>query len=348
MQLKSISEILTNLIDRTIINTHEINDFTVGSTIMSIYESIAMELEQYYVLGRSNILSGIEEGVYESFGFARKPARRAYGELTIEFHTALKDDLYISRGNTFLSSLQGYNQVYETLEDYVIPAGVHVGVVNVYCTSTGEIGNVPQGVINRSTNSLSNIKVVYNRESFLTGQEQEELAKVKLRFSEFIATRGRATNKAISYGTRMVEDVAGVYVKEEVGRIQVFAHDKNGNLPEAVKTKIEAIVEDYRPSGVKLVVVPIEKKNIDLAITVTLTNKTAKTDLFKQEITTSITNYLNTMVVSDDLILSDIVQRVMNIDDYLIYDVKITNMSSNSIIADNQLIRAGKVTITLV
>ena len=348
MKLKSISEILSNLIDRTIINTHEINDFTVGSTIMSIYESIAMELEQYYVLGRDNILKGIEEGIYESFGFTRKPARRAYGEITIEFHTALKDDLYISRGNTFLSSLQGFNQTYESLEDYIIPAGQHVAFIDVYCTALGTTGNVPKGVINRSTNSLSNIKTVYNTDAFLTGQDQEELSKVKQRFSEFIATRGRATNKAISYGARTVEDVAGVYVREEVGRIQVFAHDKNGNLPELVKAKIENAIEDYRPSGIKLVVVPIEKKTIDINITVTLTDKTAKTELFRGEIATSIENYLNTMVVSDDLILSDVVQRIMNIDDYLIYDVEVTKPTKNLIIEDNQLIRAGKIEITLV
>lgn len=348
MKLKSLSEILSNLIDRTLINTYEINDFTIGSTIMSIYESIAMELEMYYVLGRDNILKGIEEGIYESFGFVRKPARRAYGEITIEFHTALKEDLYISRGNTFLSSLQGFNQTYETLEDYVIPAGQHVAFINVYCTTTGATGNVPKGIINRSTNSLSNIKSVYNTSAFLTGQDLEELSKVKQRFSEFIATRGRATNKSISYGARKVEDVAGVFVREEVGRIQVFAHDKNGNLPELVKAKVESMVEDYRPSGIKLEVVPIDKKVIDLEVKVTVTDKTAKTELFKNEINTSIEDYLNTMVVSDDLILSDLVQRIMNMDDYLIYDVEVTKPSKNLIIEDNQLIRAGKIEVTLV
>ena len=54
------------------------------------------------------------------------------------------------------------------------------------------------------------------------------------------------------------------------------------------------------------------------------------------------------MVVSDDLILSDVVQRIMNIDDYLIYDVEVTKPTKNLIIEDNQLIRAGKIEITLV
>lgn len=307
-----------------------------------------MELEQYYVLGRDNILKGIEEGVYEAFNFTRKPARRAYGEVTLEFHSALREDLYISRGNTFLSSTQGYNQVFETLEDYIVPSGSHVAVVNVYCTQAGKIGNVPVGVINRSTNSLANIKTVYNSYSFLTGQDQEDLDAVKQRFREFIDTRGRATNRAISYGARSVEDVAGVYIHEEVGRIKVFVHDLNGNLPNSLKDSVEKAVQDYRPSGIKLDVVPIEKRVVDLDITVTITDKTAKTDLFRAEIATSISNYLNAMTVSDDLILSDVVQRIMNMDDYLIYDVKITNIKENLLIEPHQLIRSGKININLV
>lgn len=348
MRLKSISEILSNLIDRTMINTDKINDFSIGSTIMSVYEAIALEIEQYYVLSRDNILKGIEEGIYEAFGFYRKPARKAYGEVTLEFHTALKEDLYISRGNIFLSSLQGYNQTYETLQDYIIPSGTHVAVITVYCTQPGEIGNVSKGVINRNANSLANIKNTYNNYDFLTGQDEEPIEKVKQRFKEFIDTRGRATNRAISYGARSVEDVAGVYVKEEVGRIKVYAHDLNGNLPKDLKAKIEKAIEDYRPSGVKLDVVPIEKKVIDLTLDVTVTDKTAKTDVFATDIEKSIRNYLNTMTVSDNLILSDIIQRVMNIDDYLIYDVKVSNMNNNLDIADYQLIRAGKITINLI
>lgn len=348
MKLRSISEILSNLIDRTLVNTHEINDFSIGSTIMSIYESISMELEQYYVLSRDNILTGIEEGVYEAFGFNRKPARRAYGEITLEFHSALRENLYISRGNMFTSSIQGYNQVFETLEDYIIPAGHHVGVITVYCTESGEVGNVPTGVINRSSNSLANIKNVYNSYNFLTGQDQEDLDKVKQRFREYVDTRGRATNKALSYGARSVNDVAGVYVKEEVGRTKVYVHDKNGNLPNSLRTQVIKVLEDYRASGIKLDVVPIEKKMLDLDITVTLTDKTAKTALFRKEIQTSITNYLDSMTVSDDIIMSDIIQRIMNIDDYLIYDVKINNLTDNLQIEDYQLIRAGTIKITLV
>lgn len=347
MRLKSISEILSRLVDLTLINTYSLNDFSVGSTILSIYEAVSMELEQFYVLSRENILWGIEEGVYEAFNFPRRPARRAYGEVTIEFHTAVTSPVYISRGNSFHSSLTGYNQRFETLQDYVVPTGESKVKLVVYCTQEGTIGNIPRNVINMSANNLTNIKKVYNETEFLTGTEKESLDDVKQRFQSFVETRGRATNKSIRYGARTVEDVSGVYVKEETGFIKVFVHDLNGNLSDELKTKVETALEEYRPSGIKLEVAPVVKKEIDLDITVTLTSVGRKTTVFSNEIKEQVVRYLNRMTASDDLILSDVIQLIMNIDDYAIYDCKITNLKDNLIIEDHELIRAGIITITL-
>ena len=347
MRIKSLSEILSTLIDRTLINTHELNDFSVGSVTLSLYESIAMELEMYSVLQKQNIEWGIEHGVYEAFGFERREARRAYGELIVEFHTAVKDRTVIPRGTTFFSSMSGYPQIYETLKDYYVPSGESRAVINVHCTTPGTVGNVPKNVINTNSNSVFNIKSIRNPYAILTGQDREPLENVKQRFRAFIETRGRATDRAIAYGVRQVEDVSGVYVDGQVGRILVYVHDLNGNLPEELKRRVTRAVQDYRPSGVRLDVVPIEKREVSLNVEVTLRDKTAKTEAFRQEIEENLIHYLNTMEVSDDLILSSVVQRIKNIDDYQIYDVEITGLDKNLIVDNNQLIRAGDVAVTL-
>lgn len=347
MRVKSLTEILSSLIDRTLINTHLLNDFTVGSLTLSLYESIAMELEMYSVLQRQNIEWGIQHGIYEAFGFERREARRAYGELLLEFHTAVRERTIIPRGTTFFSNMTGYPQLYETIQDYYVPAGESRAVVNVHCTSPGTIGNVPKNVINTNSNSVFNIKSIRNPYAFLTGQDREPLENVKQRFRAFIETRGRATDRAIAYGVRQVEDVSGVYVDGQVGRILVYVHDLNGNLPEDLKRRVERAVNDYRPSGIRLDVVPIEKREVALNVEVTVRDKTAKTEAFRQEIEENLIHYLNTKEVSDDLILSSVVQRIKNIDDYLIYDVEITNLDKNLILDSNQLIRAGDVAVTL-
>lgn len=347
MRTKSLTEILSTLIDRTLINTHELNDFSVGSVTLSLYESIAMELEQYSVLQKQNIEWGIEQGVYEAFGFNRRESRRAYGELLVEFNTAVRENTLIPRGTTFFSSLAGYPQVFETQKDFYISTGESRAVITVHCTTPGSVGNVPKNVINTNSNSVYNIKRIRNPYAILTGQDKEPIENVKQRFRAFVETRGRATDRAIAYGVRQVEDVSGVYVDGQVGRILVYVHDLNGNLPEDLRRQVTSAVKDYRPSGIRLDVVPIEKKEITLNVEVTIRDKTAKTEAFRQEIEENLISYLNSMEVSDDLILSSVVQRIKNIDDYQIYDVKITNLDENQILDSNQLIRAGDVAVNL-
>lgn len=333
------------MIDRILINTHELNDFTPGSITRTILESVALEIEMLYTLTKQNIKKGIETGVYEAFDFNRKEARRAYGDLEITFHTAVKNPTIISRGTKFFSSLPGYEQSYETIREYYIPAGASKAYVEVYSLTPGTSGNVKKNIINTTTANQLNIESVRNPNAFLTGQDQEPLEDVKKRFREFVDTRGRATSKAISYGVRQVPDISGVHVNSETGRIQVYAHDLNGNLSSTLQNSVERAVEEYRPSGIYLEVLPIVKMEVNVSITVTLTNPTARTNAFREEIEESVINYLNTKEVNEDLILTTLVQKIRNIDDYLIYDVKIENPITNIEISNNELIRAGNIAV---
>lgn len=61
MQVKRLSDILTGLKSYTVTRTDEINDFTPGSVLQSIYEAIAMELESYYMLQEENINWGLNK-----------------------------------------------------------------------------------------------------------------------------------------------------------------------------------------------------------------------------------------------------------------------------------------------
>lgn len=350
MRLKKISEILGRLIDVTMINTNELNDFSVGSTIRSIYEAVAMELEQYYVLSRENILWGIEQGVLNAFDFRKREAKRAYGLVTIEFHTTNQSPIYVPTGTTFDSSLSADSNglTYTTLQDYTIPAGVVTARVEVYCTTVGSIGNIQKNKINRIINNISNVKKVYNEYDILTGVDEEDIEAVKKRFHAFVESRGRATVKALDYGTRQVEEVSGVYIKEEVGYVRIYAHDRNGDLKAETLAKIKSAIEDYRPAGIKLDVFPVVKVTVPIDVTVTVTNKDRINNALQSRIETTIRNYLNSQTVSQTLVQADLLQAIMNIDDELIYDCVFNNLDGNLDIKDEEIIRAGDVIIELV
>lgn len=345
MRLKRISEILSRLIDTTLVNTDEINDFTPGSVIRSIYESFAMELEQFYMLTRENILWGIENGVLNAFGFYRREARKAYGYVTIEFYTTTQSDIYIPRGTAFSSTDRQLQQQYELLEDVIIPKGAITYDVEVFCSKPGSIGNVEAETINLMLSSLSNVKRVRNKEDIITGQDAEPYEELRNRFQAFIETRGRATVKALDYGTRQVPDVSGVYVHEMVGLVELYVHDKNGNLPDSLRTAVIEAIEDYRPAGIKLEVFPVIKRSVDLEVDVYLSDKLKETEALKDEIVSTLRAHLNLKEVSQDLILADIIRIVMSVDEYLIQDCDIVNIDSNIEVESSELIRAGAVLV---
>lgn len=347
MRFKRMSEIYSRLVDYTITNTSEINDFSVGSALRAIYEAVSMELEQYYVLSRENMVEAIEQGVYSSFGFTRKKAVRAYGVVQVTFHNAAQNDIILSRGSRFLSSSNQYPQVYETLVDYRIPKGSLVADFEVYCLSPGSTGNIPANTIDIMQSPIANTRIVTNPAAFQTGQDQEPLEEQRSRFNSFIKSLSRATKSSIEYGTRTVEEVAGVYVEEETGRVNVYAHDRNGNLTDAVKTKIELALEDYRAGGIPVRVLPVTRKSVDVNVTITLTSATANTTAFQNKIALAITSYLNNMQTSQSLILSELISIIKYIDRQLIYDVTFATPTGNIILLGSEIIRAGNVTVTL-
>lgn len=347
MKFKRMSEIYSRLVDNTITNTNEINDFSVGSAMRAIYEAISIELEQFYIITRENIAEAIEAGVYSSFGFTRKPSLKAYGNVQITFNSATTVDVPLSRGSRFTSSNPSYPMTYETVQDYYIPAGALTAAVQVYCTLPGALGNIPANTLDLMSSPVQNVKSVTNPSAFQTGQDEEPIEEMRSRFASFIESLSKGTIPAIDYGTRSVTEVSGVYVDEQTGLIVVYAHDRNGDLPDAVQANIVSTLNNYRSGGIPVQVKPVTKINQDITVTVTLTNKSGITQAFNDKISSTISTYLNNMTTSQSLILTDLNSVIKYVDRTLVYDIQYTNLTGNIILAKNQIMRAGTITVTL-
>lgn len=347
MKFKRMSDIYSRMVDYTITSTNEVNDFSVGSVMRSLYESLSIELEQFYILTRENMQEAIENGVYGSFGFERKLSQKAYGNMRLEFHTPIQSTMTISRGSKFSSSLKSYQQVYATTSEYYIPIGTVVAEIEVTCLVPGEMGNVPANTLDVMHAPTSNIKRVYNPSAFQTGQNEEPVEELRSRFNSYIKSLSRATIPALEYGTRTVPQVSGVYISETPGRVTIFAHDRNGDLPDDVRKMIENIMYHYRPAGIRVDVKPVTRQAIDLSVDVVLSNKTAITNRFSSHIKQEIERYLNNMQTGQSLILSDLSSTIKLIDKQLIYDVQFTNPTKNVTLKGSEVIRAGQVMVNL-
>lgn len=346
MRTRSFTEILSRMIDLTLINSGEINDFSRSSVIYTIYQSIALELEMLGMLNRENVLEGIRTGIYEAFEFPRKEARKAYGEVTINFTSKLARDRVIPQGTEFYSTIEGYNQRFEMIEPQVAKKGLSSVIVKVYATQPGSQGNIPENTLNATRSNLYDIVGVGNSEAFLTGRDKESLEDVKRRFRGYVESRGRATNQAIDYAARKVEDITGVYIAEEVGRIKLYAHDGSGNLSKELREEVIKMVENYRPSGIKLDVYPIKKRVLNIEAVMTLQEGVEASEGLIRQVESRIGNHINSKDTSEGFVLMELSSEIMGIDPNLIYDFRISNIDENIYIGPEELLRAGEITVT--
>ena len=90
------------------------------------------------------------------------------------------------------------------------------------------------------------------------------------------------------------------------------------------------------------------KTLLPVDLTITITDRTRSTRALENQIEQVVREYLNQQTVSQELVLANLVQAIMNIDDELIYDVSVDNYTGNIKVQEAEIIRAGDVTITLV
>lgn len=353
-RFKKASEIISSLTDITLVNTNKVNDFTEGSILKTLYEAFATELETYYYLTTENIKLGIYGSIYESFGFSKQDAKKAYGDVTVYFSTALSYDYIIPKGAKITSTNTEYDQEFETLEEYRVPAGNTSAVFPVYCTIAGTHGNIDSGVLNSVTN-ISGVQTVTNKQAFQTGKDIETLDDVRVRFRQYIQSLQRGTVQAIEYGARTVDGVEGAYIDESVGYVKVYVHDANGDLPEDLYKRVNDTINGtetlvgYAPAGVLTRVFPVHKSLVNLDISLVVPNSSLQTEEFKTSVKTKLTSYINSFSVKESLYVTDIIQQIMNTNDTGIKDTIVypavypaKDLRSGVRVTDSNSIQLGK------
>lgn len=350
LSLKSFQQIMQGMADWVITHSNRLVDFSSGSVLRTLLESVASEMEEFYFRTYANFNWAVENSLYESFSFERREAIPAYGELNIKFNMALQSDLQIPIGTRFATRYEINNKqiVFETKEMYIVPEGTTETSITVTCTDAGTIGNVNKDTITVMLNPISNVSTVTNPQRFLTGREAETLAERKQRFSQYVATRARGTKAAILYGTLEIPQITGAYVDDsQIGIVAVYCHDANGDLPNDIKAEVESNLENYRAAGIPVMVMPVVKITPDVVIDLYVDgqyNNQSYADYIQQQVE----NYLDNFVIAKDLFRSDLNTFVRNLDPVGIKNCIIQTPSKDITIANSELVRSGNITINLI
>lgn len=346
LQIKTFKDILTSMSSWVISNNSKLNNFRVGSVVRTLLEAVAIEIEALYFKMRKDFTYAVEYSIASSFNFYPNPATAASGTVTIKFKSYLTQRVLIPKGFRFSTASAGGTAVYfETVQDVLCDVGTLSAVLDVVCTQTGKIGNVPANTVQILVTSLPYVESVYNEEAFVNGKVEETKAEYKKRFAQFVETLARGTINAIQYGCLKVPGVAGAYVDDQIGEIRAYVHDSSGNLSEELKQSVIDALIDYRPAGTEVLVSPVVKKAVDVGVEITL--KTGfDPDKYRNMIQTSVEAFLNNYVVSKSLTRAELITFTMSIDKNAIANV-VLSLTADVPVQNFELVRAGVITVEI-
>jgi hypothetical protein len=342
--MKKFRDILGDMASWMVLSGSKVTNFTIGSVIRSLLESVAMEIEDLYFFIKTKFDEFQDKAIYASFNFERRPAQASTGIVTLRFTQPISQTVLIPKGfRYFTSPIEGKTVYFEVIEDTIASLGFSEIDTMVKCTETGLVGNVPAYSITKTVNATPFMSGVVNKDKFFTGLPEEGKEERQKRFNSFIASLGKSTQPAVAYGCMQVKGLAGVYIKEDIGMIYVYAHDHFGNLSEDMKLDIEEKLYDYKAGGIKAIISGVIKKLVDLEVQVLIADGYDKTAiLYKVEEEVAV--YLNKLLVSKPLIRADLIRFIMEIDKESIQNVSLS-IQEDFVIEPQELIRPGIVTI---
>lgn len=307
---KSMEQILDKMVSWTRGSTTRLTDFRVGSKIRTVYESVAVVVEEFYDKVYRSIKLLIEENIYTVLGFDKLPANYANGSVRFGRATPAETNLFIRSGTTLRTQASQYRAPikYRTTQDAVLAVGQTFVDVPVTCLQPGVIGNVGAGEINDFEAKPNGIETVSNPSSFLNGREEESKEEQKARFQSFIQANSRGILQSVEYGASLaqLQDSEGVVLERVVqavaiedlenkrGEVDVYLWNGVGEASEALIERARTIVYGttykegvtpvygYKPGGIIVNYYSAIRRHVTIKLEITSDGLTSEDELHRR------------------------------------------------------------------
>lgn len=233
--------------------------------------------------------------------------------------------------------------------DVVFGATDLTKTVTVTCTEIGVAGNVAAGTLDRFLDAPFDPSIVVTNASTLAGGSEEESDEDLVdRTRGFFLTQARGTIDALIYGAKNTSG-AGVkrvaIVVDDAGVVTVYVADADGNSNDAMIDLVTAELEHWRDAADVIYVTGGVIVTQDVAVSLTVrvgTNVAALVDKIRAAITSAMIR-LN----PGDVLYVDAIQSAAKaVDKEAIVSVAVTSPTANIAPAQNELIRAGTISVT--
>lgn len=232
----------------------------------------------------------LDRFVYQRTGQERRLATFAEDKVVIsgEARTVIEEGTLVSAGEVEFAVTES-----ETLDE------TGQAVVNVKATIEGSIGNVPINAITEFPTTIPGIVDVYNPKEFTNGYDEENDETLLKRYYEKLQRPAKSGNKY--HYEQWAKEVPGVGGVKVIPRwdgpltVKVVIVDVVG-LPasEDLVSNVFGHIENERPFGATVTVVSASSKEIDLSVTLTLSDGYEDTEV-KELIKRNVSEYLQSV-----------------------------------------------------
>jgi len=357
-RVKDFDDIVSDMVAYIVANADEISDMTPGSVMRSYAEASSLAVEELYVstyLEFRNYLQTMKPQIFE---FKRKTGTKATA--TVVFSRTGTTGLVTIPEDTTVATAAGLEFV-TTAVGTIADGNSTSAAVEVESTEVGDKYNVQSDAIGTIVDDVDGVEAIDSSTAATGGVNVESDLQYNNRFQAYIEGLGRSNKAGLRSGALSIDGVTSASVVEifpptapEYQNVDLYVDDGSLNgVTNSKLNEVQAVIDGdgtdenpgYRAGGVKVIV----KKPNTITQTVTMDVTPISgidTEQAAVDIKTSITAYVNSLGIGENIVLNELRRAAMAI--FGVYDLEITDPTSNVSINSTEVGRVSTINVNFV
>jgi len=347
----------------------KLTDFSVGSAARTILDACAAIVDELYQQMWLGLKEAIPQAVYSSFDFARHDATQATGTIRVTV-TSSGSVTLVPAATVFTPT--GFPVKFKSIEDRSIAIGDTYVDIPVVALTAGVAGNLPAGTPFSLAPSPAGFLSSSSLAEFTTGRDGEDDDQRKVRFGAYISTISRGTVAAIKYGLSTVSllDSSG-FVAERVvsasviepwltdssqppGLVNVYIHNGATGASAELLAAATRVIDGYydasgtpvpgwKAAGAKVVIAAASSVTVNVTGVVTV-HANYSSSVVRDEVQSEIANYVSSLAIGDDALLSEIVSVSMGVSG--VANIVLSAPTGDTAVSASQKAMVGTIALT--
>lgn len=303
-QIYTLSQITNRLINR-MTSVSSITDYTPGSNIRSIFESIAAFVEymqflveevyrSFYIDTAS--LDDLDARVRD-FGMSRKQAKNATGIIKFMKNDPATSTFTISEGSQVSTEPDVFgNTISYTLDKDIFFVSGSVEVTGeITCAISGPEGNVASGKITNITSAIPGVDAIINPSALTDGASAETDEQLRRRVPIYINGLKRGNEDAIKSAILAIDGITLVKLEENNpldGYITIYVSNESGQLTQDQIDAVRITAENAASFGIQVSVVTPSVIYVTIELDAEIDDVNYDEDIVKASMRSSIDEYI--------------------------------------------------------